>query len=235
MKTEANKLTKKLITLIMLAGCLYAPCVWALGDTEAQKDSVPKVEAVKDAAPSAEKKADAKCEGITLTGEKFLDMFHAIYMHGDLTDAPFIEKTLQTEFDVKYHNNQDSKNHNYKRATYSTKSILGAPIEMTLAFDVERDPKIENNFIGSIRLIANIHDCLGVTVQDIEKTFGVHFHPSHPRAFDNNDRPVIVTNNMASTRIDGKNDSTIRINFIFGGEQMRVLNLTLFQDKKQKK
>ncbi len=42
MKTEANKYIKKLIALIALAGCLYAPCAWALGDapTFAAKEPV---------------------------------------------------------------------------------------------------------------------------------------------------------------------------------------------------
>jgi len=41
------------------------------------------------------------CGQTALTQEAFLDMVHAIAMHGDLTDVPFVEKTLQTKLVLK--------------------------------------------------------------------------------------------------------------------------------------
>lgn len=199
-------------------GMMAAPA-WAIGDAPAP--------AVKEAAPAAEKKADPKCEGITLTGEKFLDMFYAIAMHGDLTDVPFIEKTLETKFEVKYHELSSQQNYNYKRAEYSTKTILGAPIEVSFSFDVARDPRIVNNFVGMLRINSGIKgfsvfECIGLTEQQIRNKF------TGPNLAPDRNSGYIPLEGV------GKDNSIVNIAYMYSSKNSMkyVTNLNIAQSKK---
>ena len=165
MKKFANGFARLVFGLCVV---MTAPA-WALGDTAVQKDAVPKAEAAKEATPAADKKADPKCEGITLTGEKFLDLFHTIAMHGDLTDVPFIEKTLETKFEVKTSGG---------RAHYTSKVLFGAPMHTELVFDVERNPSDKVYFIARMDFDANIYQCFGIAAQQFKDKFGGPFFPS---------------------------------------------------------
>lgn len=150
MKVFAEFLTR----LVFVLCVVVATPAWALGD-----------------GPLLEK-LNPKCIGTNITGEKFLDMFYAIAMHGDLTDVPFIEKTLETKFDVKYFNSDDGKGHKYKRAQYYKKSLFNGPMWVTLEFDVERDPAaIYSNSIGRIDFDGRI-ECLGIAKAAFNKKFG---------------------------------------------------------------
>ena len=193
MKKFANGFARLVFGLCVV---MTAPA-WALGEA-------PKVEAAKEATPTAEKKADPKCEGITLTGEKFLDLFHAIAMRGDLTDVPFIEKTLETKFDVKYSDGVDARQHHYKRATYNSKIFFGAPMDISLAFNVEPEPLANTKSGAIMKIEGTIWRCLAISSAQIKQKFG--------------GTPILFNGTIASTitmgntlKGVGKNGSNIQV------------------------
>lgn len=171
MKVFANVFARAFFVLGMLA----TPA-WAIGDAPTA--------AVKETAPAAEKKADPKCEGITLTGEKFLDMIYAIAMHGDLTDVPFIEKTLETKFEVKHSEYDGADGYVYRHTDYVGKDLFGADLNVSLKFieysqKPRTEPKRKINLSKSAMLhfeaYGQVWPCFNVTVNQFAEKFGGSF------------------------------------------------------------
>ncbi len=167
MKKFANGFARLVFGLCVV---MTAPA-WALGDSAEQKTDAPKVDA-KEATPAAEKIDDKKCEGITLTGEKFLDMFHSIAMHGDLTDVPFIEKTLKTKLKGTSTDDEDEKHYHNKSGRFTGKAVLGAPMDIQLFFNSKHVAEIKNRTSGIMHIDRGIYKCLGITIDEFEKKFG---------------------------------------------------------------
>lgn len=161
--------------------------------------------------PVKPKKKDPSCSKYKLTGEKFLDMFYAVATHGDLTDVPFIERTLKTKFDIKYSEGEDSNHKRYKRAYYSSKSLSGTPINLTLSFDVEREPDMDFPKLTMMRINNNgynfnfINQCLAIPNTHFAQKFGGYF------AEDDSSDGGEATSGVITLKGIGKDASTIKV------------------------
>lgn len=80
--------------------------------------------------------ASKECTNTALTKEKFLEMVKAIIQHGDLSDVPFIEKTLQMKFE--WHRTWEARNQNER---YEFFSLQGSKIRVRLRVN----PHYRNN------------------------------------------------------------------------------------------
>ena len=169
--------------------------------------------------PAKPKKKPPVCSQYKLTADKFLDAFHAIAMHGDLTDVAFIEKTLQTKFEVEYSDREDKHNHKYKRAFYTGKSMFDAPIYVRLSFDVEREPEMDfpsgaQIDISSRRDINFISECLAFSAGDFKQKFEKEFkgvfieHSSSHGAYKSGDTTLIMPGKSASKMTVGYTRNT---------------------------
>jgi len=108
------------------------------------------------------------CAKSTMTREEFMEMFRAIAMHGDLTDIPFIEKTLHVKFisGPTYHNGKP----NYNRVYYLA-DIPDVPIQVSInvtnnAVDIVAEMEFQGNFFGA---------CPGIHLSQFERALGSDF------------------------------------------------------------
>jgi hypothetical protein len=115
-----------------------------------------------------------QCKETSLNGDRFLEMFHAIVMHGNMRDIPFIEKTLQVKFEVTKESESAHRTH------YSVKSILNAPIKVDL--DVwDNDAKLSKGSDIAIMRFGNsnhqyfFHSCLHIKQSKFKNYFGNQF------------------------------------------------------------
>mgnify|MGYP003385723153 CR=1 FL=1 len=176
-----------------------------------------------------EPQPNPNCGGITPAGERFLDVLYKTVMHGDLTDASFIEQTLQTRFEVKYHDSETVKSLHYKRAVYKSDLMLAMPIALELTFDVEKDPGIQNPFIGSLRISRSkigAFRALSLRGVDFDKKFAANFYngmsTAHPSSMYSGFR-----------NFDGINHSTINLVYSFDNDTdcKYISEIAVFQNK----
>jgi hypothetical protein len=142
------------IAIIALLMCLTG-CVTASGNTQASTQAFslpPLTDFTKTPPPPplpSQSEVAAKCKISKLTGKKFLDMIHAIFLHGDVSDVKFIEQTLQTKFlreEITGDKNPYDRNY-----TYFAYDVLGTPlfINLYLIYRAHIDGKsIEPQFLG---------------------------------------------------------------------------------------
>jgi hypothetical protein len=124
--------------------------------------------------PAQQQSRDIQCSQAKLTQEKFLDMLYAIAMHGDMTDVPFLEKTLELKFTLK---GKQGTEKNPDQRSYAAETLLGGRMrmEMGVGFNssehtVDQEPKGSMN--GAIRFFpenAIFHDC-GILFTGITET-----------------------------------------------------------------
>lgn len=165
-------------------------------------------------------------------------MIHTIIVHGDLTDIPFIEKTLGTKFTTSYGWKLDGTP-DPQKLNYETKDVLGSPIHasvmislnepLILGFGGSRFPKVERDYIS---------DCLRLTVSEIVAVYkGPYGHPllpvgmlpPPPNAPPAPPEPIEVTA-FPEQGIPGKNGSKIFLSFsweglpddLYGGDNLVV-------------
>ena len=117
------------------------------------------------------------CSKATITGAQLLDKIHAIAMHGDLTDIPFIERTLETKFEVKHESFDVGKEKPVRRDVYSSNFLFGLPIRVSVGLELGREHQLDINSIALMRFMDPevFHDCLGIESSDFDAKFGKKF------------------------------------------------------------
>lgn len=123
----------------------------------------------------AAKQKPSRCDGITLTSEKFLDMFYAVAMHGDLADVPFIEKTLEIKLSGQTDDYQDKNNHHYKEGSYSSRLVAYTPIDASLDFKNFDEPGTTNSPFGIMRFNVE-YGCFSTAIENLENRFNGGFN-----------------------------------------------------------
>jgi hypothetical protein len=167
------------------------------------------------------------CSKSVLTSEKFLELFYTIAMHGDLTDIPFIEKTLQVKLTHKYA--MEGGKPNPHRIIYGAANILGAPLYAGLDVTVDHDQQIAREDIGIIRFGDLSKDsffikCLHISSLELSKYFGGHFHE-----VPNPDSFISIGAGKQLGKI-GKNGSKISVGYSYNTDDNIVDGISIHQN-----
>ncbi|MGB9153179.1 MAG: hypothetical protein WCD70_08850 [Alphaproteobacteria bacterium] len=148
----------------------------------------------------AQDQPSLSCDGSSaLTQDEFLSMLHAIVEHDDLSDVPFIEKTLKTQLQ---HYSEKGGLVNYEgEHSYGGDSIHNGHATVYLSFySVPRGsfPKPEGGGLGVMldRFPSNphspsFHDCGYLTKQQLDQSWGGGFIESP----NNGKSPIPYNNN----------------------------------------
>ena len=159
----------------------------------------------------------AYCQNSTLTGLKFLQLIHTIIAHGDLTDIPFLEKTLGTKF---------SSSYGYPAEVTPDKQILqlnseqtlGNPIPVHIIIYYAKSDQLRMHQIAGLGFgdqSTFITDCFHFSPSDISSYFGGGFYR---KMFFGSPISIYYQENSSP----GKNGSKIYIAFSDGVENNLV-------------
>jgi hypothetical protein len=153
----AARPVKSLLLVSTRFACAVLFILATVGGTASALEPAPKEN------PPASAKVD--CSKAKLTGKQFLDMFHAIAMHGDLSDIPFIEKTLQMK--ITRTSNAGAW------SVYEGGSVTDGPISVSVSVKNDGGYNLGSDFArADFELTLPIIQCSPITRSQFHNYFG---------------------------------------------------------------
>jgi hypothetical protein len=172
--TERNtmRLSLKLLIIVSLAFCAVSASA---------ADSIQHISIPPGSTPPPPPPID--CSKYSLTGEKFMELYHDIAMHGNLKDIPFIEKTLQVKFKSEYEVVSGDKP-DIHDIHYQALSLLGAPININMEIIDDNDTENVRPGVAGISFSSGsyastnyIEQCLRITRDQFASYFTTEATP----------------------------------------------------------
>jgi hypothetical protein len=167
-------------------------------------------------------RSTAYCKQSTLTGVYFLRLIKTIVAHGNLTDVPFIENTLNAKFALSYYATTPDGKPDTEALFYHANGIFGSPITDALWIDGSKELQLRSGRIALMSIDAQslpdlnsnfMRDCLHIPISSFYSFFGGHFFGG------------IINGRGAATRqitIVGKNQSIMSLNIGYDPEDSLV-------------
>jgi hypothetical protein len=161
------------------------------------------------------------CKSYALTGAEFVSNIKVIVSHGDLTDVPFVEKTIGSKFEKLVPHGMEGEASQFLLGW--TWQAMGAPIRIGLAvnFSSARQLKFRNIAQMSIESetlphldVDFIGDCLHIPISSFYSAFG---------AFEN------MPDGSTAKEIPGKNHSKIVLTVGYNAKNNRVEEVDIDQ------
>jgi hypothetical protein len=169
---------KRIAFISILIAAVNEPVLFAAHAATAQ--SIP-------VSQPAVQKMPAYCQRSTLTSAQFMQSIRAIISHGDLTDIPFIEKTLGTKFTVSQGWKPDGSS-DPQKFIYQSSEALGSPIQVVVVVNPPTAIRTGRDEISRMRIespsfpesdpVPNfVENCLHISSTDFFSDFGTAFQP----------------------------------------------------------
>jgi hypothetical protein len=152
------------------------------------------------------------CKRSTLTNVEFMQTVQTIISHGDLTDIPFIEKTLRTKFTISYGLQSDGAP-DRQTVFFNSNQILDSPIPTQLRIFNAKSQQIQTHMIAALAMGDSqsnfMETCLHITAGYFCSFFGGNFFGGPAGKFI----PEATGTQVKDS--SGKNGSKIRLNFVY--------------------
>jgi hypothetical protein len=168
--------------------------------------------------------ANPVCSESPITAKEFIERIHSVVVHGDLTDMPFLERTLNVKFlgEVKGGRHWAIHHHTDSIVRYRIDSAWNLPITMKLTFykDNAGDAALINFIMyWPVDYIDHpARNCLKVLARELDNAFGGSFNAYPPAYCDETRRnSKITTDGLCSKNKclgqGGKNNTYISIGY----------------------